>query len=284
MPEAAEAEQPVLNGTLNLTASRIGMVDTGTSIRDLKRGSSLRERPTAFTLNSLRRGLKSPIRAMRLGRVKTWLSPATCRIHAGGTPTTLKISAPKLVFAETPLPGLKSGAAVGEISTNDIKSTLPQYLTVAGTVFNPELLGTIYLRNTDLRLPDTIENEASPGVFALPFSSTKLTIVARQKRTGLNLAARGDGPYFYHGPNRSPQALGNDPRTYGKPGRRPWDAAVPHGVFQYPQGRRDRAEVTPITPLYVYREAARGDRQRNRYHAFDHNVGQRHETEVYCYG
>src|SRR5262249_48637472 len=65
-----------------------------------------------------------------------------------GAAPGLTIRAPRVLFAEAPLPKIGSGAAVGEISTDDPGTTgAVESIKVTGTVFNPTISGTIYARN-----------------------------------------------------------------------------------------------------------------------------------------
>src|SRR5207302_9921189 len=78
-------------------------------------------------------------------------------IHAEKSGPTLKITAPAMIFAEKPLPTIQTGAVVAEVSTTD--------LVVKGTVFQPEIAGTLYVRNSTFWVPQAAEE---PGEVKAP--------------------------------------------------------------------------------------------------------------------
>lgn len=73
---------------------------------------------------------------------------------------SIRLTVPRLLFAESPLPFLGSGRAVGEVRSQD--------LTIGGTLGKPVVSGTLYVRQADFRVPDAFEPRGE-NLFVLPF-------------------------------------------------------------------------------------------------------------------
>ena len=176
-------DQPTLHGVLNITAKRIASATTSTEIHDLDarlrfdRGQN-RLYVDNFTATTQIVNSRYVSRKSDPMRISGQLA-----IHDEPNAPSLSVEAKKLVYAEVPLPGFKSGAAVGEISTDNLTTPTIEVLTIGGTVFDPSLVGSIYLRNTYVKLPDNLEPAAATPPFGLPFSSVNLKIVAEKNVT-----------------------------------------------------------------------------------------------------
>jgi len=76
---------------------------------------------------------------------------------------SIRLTTPRLIFAEAPLPLLGSGRAVGELHTED--------LTIGGTLARPIVSGTVSVRQADFRMPVSFETTGT-NVFVWPIQPT----------------------------------------------------------------------------------------------------------------
>lgn len=208
------ADQPTLHGVLNVTAKRIASATTSTEIRDLDAKLRFdRAQNRLFVDNfTASTAIVNPRYISRKSDPLTITGELP--IHEEPNAPKLTLTAKKLVYAEVPLPGFKSGAAVGELSTDNLQTPATESLTVGGTVFDPSLSGTLYVRNTYVKLPDNVESTPATPPLILPFSTLNVKVAVEKgvsvATSQLNATVRSSEtePILISGPGSDPKLTG----------------------------------------------------------------------------
>ncbi len=173
------APGPKITGRLALNADRISSSETTTEITDLAadiafEGETLRvNRLVAKTQVVLPRGKPQKSEEISI--------TGSLPVSNPKSDAALRVSAPKILIAEAPLPRVGSGAIAAEIGTDNLATPgVTESLTITGSLLNPRLSGTLYARNTTFQMPEAFPQSAVGG-FILPLTPRfDLTFVAEK--------------------------------------------------------------------------------------------------------